>query len=245
MDKIRTRNYRLLLYTDNHDMMRSFKKIQRDAAYNKYFVGIWHTSGKKHAHLVLHFDNARSWAALCDDLKIDSRFCRPIGYKENKKGIMVKCSDKYDSLEGACCYLTHINTPDKEQYEIEKLFGSKDIILLARKYIDRYASKELSQADCLLSVRRWIVSHYGEIITPMMFIGWITGTRYMKVASNAWVTRMIDAHNQAVYNREMRISGDDLDYARQMYEKRRQATLDAEFHLLDISDFKPLIGKKY
>ena len=117
MDNVKTRSFRLMLYPDDSSHMKSFKKIQRDSDFNKWYVGIWHTSGKKHTHILLHFQNPRSWYQLLKDLDISERWCRPIGYKPSNKNEneWIRCP-KQDNWEKACFYLPHWSDLEKEQY---------------------------------------------------------------------------------------------------------------------------------
>lgn len=234
---LKIRSFRLLLYPDNRDMMCVLKRIKRDSSFSPYYCGIWHTIGKKHAHLVLRFPNPRSWSALCSDLGCDSRFCRPIGYKEVKgewKNV------KYDTFRSALGYLTHSNTPEKELYPVSSLFGAPSMISQAADAALFYQCKDITQKEALLKVRAWIVSHYGEVITPMMFVSWITQTPYMKVINSPWIRNMMDSHNQAVYTQEIKLYEDDLEYARKVYERRKREQLISEIDLINFDDFQEI-----
>lgn len=239
-EDLKIRSYRFLLYPDNKDMMRVFKTIQRNQDYN-CFVGAWHTVGKKHLHLVLHFKNPRHYSALLKSLDIDSRWCRPIGYSE-KDGLWKRV--KWDTLENAYCYLPHINTPEKEQYSLDSLFGTPTHVIAARQACIAYKGKKISRSDCIKAIRNWVVKHYGEVITPAMFINWIIETPYIKEMSNSWVRSLIDSHNQAIYASIKKVTDEDLEYAREIYERRKSAVLDAEYSVLseigDLKEYKPL-----
>ena len=248
MANVKTRNYRFMLYPDDKSHMLVFKRLCRDPVLKPYWCGIWHTSGKKHCHIVLQLVNGRSWSSLCEDLGCSSRWCRPIGYKESDKGLMVKV--KWDNLTYALAYLTHSNSPDKEQYTDDKVFGAPSMIVKASSAACEARSKLYNQADCLKAVRTWIVAHYGRIITPMAFVGWITDTPYMKAINSVWVRNMIDSHNMAVYAKEnARLDPEDLEQARSLYERRQLEQLTAESDLyrvaldsgvIKIDDFQPL-----
>ena len=210
-DSLKIRSYRLLLYPDNKDMMCTFKHIQRDPQFD-CFVAAWHTVGKKHLHIVLNFKNPRSYTNVCDVLNIDSRWCRPIGYSFDK-GLWKRV--KWDTLENAYCYLPHINTPEKEQYSLDSLFGTPSKVIAARSACIAYKGKKISRSECLKAIRLWVVKHYGDIITPAMFLSWIEGTPYIKEISNRWVTALIDSHNQAIYASMKKVEDIELDYANQ------------------------------
>lgn len=218
-----------MLYPDDKTHMVAFKRIQRTKGLREYYVGCWHTSGKKHCHIVLLLPNTRSWNSLCSQLGLSNRWCRPIGYRQDNSGEWVK--DKYDTVKGAFSYLTHSNSPDKEQYSVNDLWGSPSMVSKASQAIYISMAKDITQNEALKAVKTWICSHWDEIITPFMFVSWITDSPYSKVMNNVWVRNMIDAHNQYIYAKEMRLEDQeaDLDYAREIYDRRKRAALTAEY----------------
>lgn len=197
--EVRKRGYKVLLYADNRDHMRAFSRIRRNKGLFPYFVGCWHTLrcdsgaevltglGKKHCHIIFSFPNPRYWSGVLSDLQISEQFCRPIGF--DRKG---------DTIEKGLVYLIHANAPDKEQYTIDDLFGSPSLISDVQAAVIRYQMRHVTLADSLAAVRRWVTSHYGQRITPVMFVDWIVKTPYVKSAQNPWIRQMIDDHNWIV-----------------------------------------------
>lgn len=224
MDNIKTRGFRFMLYPDNREHMHTFKRIQRDPDLKKWYCGIWHNRGygKTHVHVLLHFENGRSWHQLLKDTSCDARWCRPIGYEPDKKVFTSwrKVSDKKDCWFKACAYLPHFTDLEKEQYSVSDIFGSPFIVEDARKNAIAYQSRNLSQAECLLAARTWICSNYGKVITSMMVVKWITGSPYMKIASSVLFRQMIEEHNQQVYYEDSRRSGWDAVEAKMKYDER-------------------------
>lgn len=201
--EVRKRGYKVLLYADNREHMQVFVRLRRNKELRKFFCGCWHTLrwddqrevltgvGKKHCHLVFSFPNPRYWSGVLSDLGVSERFCRPIGY--DRKG---------DTIEGGYIYLTHANSPDKEQYPDSDIFGAPDQVDAARAALLRYRMRHITLAESLAAIRQWVTSHYGQRITPVMFIDWIVKTPYVRSAHNPWVRQLIDDHNWVVSQHE-------------------------------------------
>lgn len=253
MDNIKTRCFRFLLYPDNKDHMRTFKIIQRSSTFRNCYCGIWHDRGcgKKHAHILLSFENGRSWHQLCKDTLCSERFCRPIGYEPDKKNPSSwrRCPKK-DNWIKACAYLPHFTDLDKEQYSISDIWGASQIVDNARYNALQYHSRNLSQADCLQAAKVWICSNIGKVITSMMLVSWITNSPYMKIANSSLLRAMIQDHNNSVYAQESRSDGFDLEAARIRYEEREKLKRELEHkefcRALDageikIDDFEPIL----
>lgn len=222
MENIRIRSFRFMLYPDNYDHMRTFKIIQRSRAFKYIHAGIWHTSGKKHCHLILRFDSPHSWYQLLKDTSCDDRFCRPIGYMVDKKNPdkWRRCAKNKDSFELACAYLPHFTDQEKEQYSVKDIFGNPPFVDVVRNHAIQYKSRNISQAECLQAARTWIVSNFGKRITSSMFMQWVTNSPYMKIVNSGLVQRMIEEHNYTVAYQESRRDEFDIEMARLAYEER-------------------------
>lgn len=229
MENLRIRSYRFLLYPDDSAHMKTFKIIKRQKPFCLNYAGIWHTSGKKHCHLLLRFSDPRSWHQLCKDTSCDERFCRPVGYQvDSKNPDKWRRCPKKDNFEKACAYLPHFTDPEKEQYKVSDIFGSPVFVDLVRKNAMLYQARQLTQADCLLAARTWICSNFGKVITPMMLVKWITDTPYMKIANSSLLRQMVEHHNYTVYSEESRRSGFDPEAAKAAYEERIAAEKERE-----------------
>lgn len=232
MDNIKTRGFRFMLYPDNREHMYTFKRIQRDPDLKKWYCGIWHNKGcgKSHTHILLHFENGRSWYQLLKDTSCDPRWCRPIGYKPDKKcpDKWRRCSDREDSWFKACAYLPHFTDLEKEQYSVNDIFGYPFIVDEAKKNAIAFQSRNLTQAECLLAARTWICSNIGKVITSMMVVKWITGSPYMRIANSVLFRQMIQEHNEQVYYEDSRRSGWDAVEAKMKYEERLEFRKELE-----------------
>lgn len=200
----KSRVYKLLLFADNKDHMRTLNKLKR--IFNLNFIGIWHVqfddagneiieeSGKKHAHVMLVFQNPVSWKNLVKKLNADPRFCMPIVLRPSGSDEFVykKCT-----VEGGYCYLTHVNTPDKEQYDLSDLWGSQELIESARLAIVAYLSRKSSLSACCVQAIQWIRRQPG-IISYAEFTLWLAGTPYFKAGSSPLVRGALLDHNERI-----------------------------------------------
>lgn len=212
-NEVRKRGYKLLLYADNPQHMSVLRKIRRDEDLRKHYVGCWHVrhdadgkeivkgEDKKHAHIILAFDDARWWGAICRTLGFvkpdgepDTQFCRAIGCTGDGKETRRK-----ETIEGGYVYLIHANAPDKEQYSEAALFGDPRRIEDAKAAITAYRMRRITLAESLDAIRIWVNEQYGKIISPNMFIQWVVKTPYVRSAQNPWVRQMIQQHNAAIY----------------------------------------------
>lgn len=216
--EFKTRTYKLLLYPDNKQHIQVLKRIQRDTTYNQFYVGIWHIEhdeknnvvmqghGKKHCHLLLDLPNAVYWQALCKKLgfedeegNIDCRFCMPVSVSiEQKTGQFVK--DRRGSLERGYIYLIHLNTPDKEQYNISDLWGAPEKLQNAYTAIQGYLSKNISMSACVYMALDWINKQSG-LISYKDFTEWLCNSPYFKCQSSPLVRAVLDEHNRKYFRR--------------------------------------------
>ena len=120
MEKIRKRNWTMLLYPEDPSHKSAMEKL--DAGGYKY-VAILHDSDtwadgesenheagepkKEHWHVVLKFPQARWNTAIAEEL-----------------GIAVNYMEPCANFDSACLYLVHANAENKHQYDPSALFGN-------------------------------------------------------------------------------------------------------------------------
>lgn len=208
-EQVRAHNYKVLLYADNPDHMRTLALIRsyRHKSGGFEYCGIWHIekdenglellSGehKKHAHLLLHFDSAQRWLPLCARFHISERFFRPIGYDNSG-----------ETLEKGYIYLTHYRYPEKTQFSPHDIFGTwsaREKAIIANL---RVAAAGLSMQDCVFAITLWIEKQEG-VITQTQLLRWVrTYTPYFKGLQHKLVYRVLDEHNAQVRMRQNSIS---------------------------------------
>lgn len=205
----RSRHFRLMLYPDNSihsvliDRLLSGKPIFDSSDKVKFsFIGIKHEDidfeggVKPHYHVFLEFSNAVYTRALCkrlgfvgDDGLPDDQFCRVI------KG----------QFSNALVYLTHLNSPDKEQYERSALFGSSSLISAYDKAALAYVTKKVDKRSAFQDVCYWISSQTG-IITAFQMLNYLLQTSCFAIRNESWLKLIWQEHNQRIiqaYNREI------------------------------------------
>lgn len=116
MEKVKKRNWCMLLYTDNESHIAAMETLEKGGY--KY-AAILHDSDvyeegenkgqtkKEHWHVVLKFPQARYNTAIAKEIGIEDRFLEP-------------CAN----LDKALLYLVHANAEEKHQYSPEAVFGS-------------------------------------------------------------------------------------------------------------------------
>ena len=117
-EKIRSRNWNLVLYPEDETHLNVMAKLNRGYQFVaiKHDKDTWedgenpnHAAGelkKEHWHVVLKFPQARYQEAVAKELGIE-------------KNYLEKCN----SFEGSTLYLVHHGFPNKHQYDPEELFG--------------------------------------------------------------------------------------------------------------------------
>lgn len=200
----KSRAYKLLLFADNKEHMRVLNKLKRVFASN--YIGIWHIqrddkgneiieeSGKKHAHVMLVFTNPVSWKNLVKQLGSDPRFCMPIVLDPAGDDEFVY---KKRNIEGGYCYLTHVNTPEKEQYEVKDLWGSPSLVDAANAAIVAYLARKSSLSVCCVHAINWI-KRQSSVISFAEFTLWLAGTPYFKAGSSPLVRGALNEHNDRI-----------------------------------------------
>lgn len=120
MEKIRKRNWTMLLYPEDPTHKSAMEKLE--AGGYKYVAilhdsDVWgvgesenHAAGepkKEHWHVVLKFPQARWNTAVAEELGIAPNYMEP-------------CAN----FDAACLYLVHANAENKHQYDPASLFGN-------------------------------------------------------------------------------------------------------------------------
>ncbi|MBQ8921413.1 MAG: hypothetical protein IJ060_04535 [Oscillospiraceae bacterium] len=211
-NNLKSRNMKLLLYPDNEAHALAFSRIQDDL--NVPFIGILHHDGssKDHWHVYLCFQNPRYCSAVAQELGLvldsgegDTQFVRPITGR----------------FESALVYLTHTNTPEKEQYSAADLIGDSELIEQQKKACLKYRRKELDMSDSVLGILAWIQQQEG-IISMFQFGMWVCNSPYFRAASSGIVRGCIEEHNKKIYEATQR------DYIRhlQSSQERLNAMID-------------------
>lgn len=226
----KSRAYKLLLFADNKEHMKTLNKLKR--IYSERYVGIWHIqhddsgeeiiddSGKKHAHVMLVFDNPVSWKNLVKVLCADPRFCMPIVLKPSGSDefIYKKCN-----VDGGYCYLTHVNSPDKEQYPVEALWGSPALLDAARLAIVAYLARKSALSECVVQAVRWIRQH-SDFVSYSEFALWLAGTPYFKAGSSPLVRGALQEHNDRIRDQLANNRRDELSQSYAKYSSVQAAS---------------------
>lgn len=194
-------NFKLLLYPDNPVHSEAIQKLQVDFQENCLWIEhvsfdidgnkILDGTGKPHIHFAVKLDKPVRQGALCKKLGLidpdsglpDTQFIRVV-------------SGRFDKW---LLYLTHVNQPDKEQYSIRDLKGSRDLLIQYQRALLDYETSELSTRDCVKACLDWIRMQGDRIISSSDFAWWIITTPYFKVRSDRLVLSCIQEHNDKIY----------------------------------------------
>lgn len=112
MGNFRSRNFSLISYIDNEDKLKNILFSKTNIAYYAY---IYHdkdiyedgTPKEPHFHIALILRCARDIDCVCNYFRV-----------EDKNGLKVNCLGQIThSNKDICVYFTHINEPDKYQYD--------------------------------------------------------------------------------------------------------------------------------
>lgn len=119
-DTKRYRNFMVLFYKDTDTY--NFNDIIFNIHSMKYYAYIKHTpeeeEKKEHYHAFIHLDTA------CTISSISKRLGIPENYIQYSKNV-----------RGSCRYLTHIDYPDKTQYDINEVYVSP---IFKRKFLKNF-----------------------------------------------------------------------------------------------------------
>lgn len=123
----RFRNFNILLYKDTTSY--KYKDVIFKLNEYKYYAYIEHKpetdEKKEHTHLFIHLDNACTISAVANNLGIPKNFVQ-----ETK------------SVRSSCRYLTHIDYPDKIQYDYKDVHIST---LFERKFKKNFEDLETEE----------------------------------------------------------------------------------------------------
>lgn len=116
-DKIRARNWEIILYPDNEKHLEAIKLLRledyADILHNRDFKEDTNELKKPHYHFILRYKNPRYLSSLAQEYGIEENLFRPV-----------------KSLKGALIYLTHINEPDKALYSTDEVEGTLKPLML-------------------------------------------------------------------------------------------------------------------
>lgn len=206
----KSRYVRLLLYVDNEKHMELLDRIRCDrglfGSTSWQYIGICHVlldddgqeilegEGKKHYHVYLAFQNPVWIKALCRRFG----FFTDLGEPDDQ---FVRCiTGRFDK---ALVYLTHLNTPDKEQYDASSLFGSPDLIAQYYKAALSYRTKKTDKRDSYEDVLAWISRQDGVITAPQM-LRYLLDSPAFAIRHEYWLREIWQAHNVKIYRAENR-----------------------------------------
>lgn len=154
---VRSRNFNILLYTDNEAHIKALEIIKKefDFAYILHDKDIYEEDietdtetikkgslKKPHYHVVLsnRSGNARSNKSIAKELNIDLRF-------------VVKCN----SLDGSLLYLIHFNDDDKFQYSLDEVVTNAFLGRL-KNAINKSDKSNMSSFDACVYIENFIGS---------------------------------------------------------------------------------------
>ena len=210
----RSRHFKLLLYPDNELHSSLIERILSgqqifDSKIQWVYIGIKHEdididgAYKPHYHFYLEFPNAVYTRSLCkqfgfikDDGNPDDQFVRVIT----------------GQFSNALVYLTHLNCPDKEQYDRSALIGSKSLIQAYDKAALAYITKKVDKREAFQDVSMWIRSQTG-IITAFQMLDYLLKTSCFAIRNESWLRIIWQEHNSRLiqkYSKEIqdKISAD-------------------------------------
>lgn len=213
-EKYKSRHLRYLLYEDNEQHMQVLDKIKAD---NFPFIGIKHHvididgvevlegEGKPHYHVYQEFEYPRYPSALAkryglldDSGKVSVQFVRCIHKNEGAQRF-------YNSWNGALCYLTHLNAPDKELYPESDLFGWDSMKSAYRAASIAYSDKTVDLRTALTALMWWVnEQNRGKIIKSSDVVAWLVTTPFLRFRNERLFLSAIQEHNQEVWAYEAR-----------------------------------------
>lgn len=192
----RSRNFRLLLYADNdmHSELLYQIRYNIDALGlpdDRRYIGIMHDGDseglvKSHYHVYLMFTYPQWTKSLCRKLGFvndadepDDQFLRVIDGR----------------LDNALVYLTHLNSPDKEQYERSDLFASgADVLKLYDDAVIRYQSRHIDKRLLFREVVEWLDKQEGLVSARQLLEYLLTHGCY-SVRNESWLRTVWSEHN--------------------------------------------------
>lgn len=148
IDEKRYRNFIILLYEDStsynfEEVLFDLKGSFKNYAYIKHKP---ETSEKKeHYHFILSLDNARTISSLAKRVGVASNYFQPI-----------------KSLRASCRYLTHIDTEEKNKYNLSDVVVSNSFM---RKFYGAYddLKTEGDVIDDIYNYVEYITSTTGNV----------------------------------------------------------------------------------
>lgn len=187
-EPVKARTYRLLLYPDNPKHNLAIIELCN----SPYAVGILHDNDvyeqddeetddsnvgekkKSHYHFVLKFSNPRYKSGVANSLDIEERF-------------VFDC----DNFKGAVRYLTHIDYPDKYQYDKANLIGGLKSSVL--KYFD-----DEPEDFKIIQILNYIDDYNGYLKTRDLTLWCCQNGYYSALRRSGWIIRdiLVEQHEK-------------------------------------------------
>lgn len=174
--KVKSRTLAIVLYPESQQS--AIDSIRKNYSY----VGMLHDKDadangelkKAHWHFIIRFKQARWSSGLAAELGIDDHF------------------ESVKNMDGALRYLSHMDDPDKFQYDPASSSYSADMAVVYRKAID----DSVTEDDRVLSIVQFIESYeypitYSFALKRICEMGLYGEFRRMGVLA----VRLIDEHN--------------------------------------------------
>lgn len=138
--KYRSRKHALLLYPDDSTHVHALEKIKTSYGY----LAILHDKDltekgekkKSHYHVVVNYKNATWNSAVSKDFGISENYIQQV---RNEEAILE--------------YLIHANEEGKYQYQLEEVFGSKN---LKEKLVKLIENEQVSEGDKVIELIEFI-----------------------------------------------------------------------------------------
>ena len=188
---VQSRNFKFLLYPDNPkhcEVLESIKMMFPE------YIGILHNANperKEHYHIAVSLEVPKMLKTIAKDVGLLTDLGEP-----DCQFVRV-CDGR---LSRFLVYLTHLDQPDKEQYDAKSLFGSSALLSDYGRAATKFMRNEIDMPDAVLACLDWIRSNHENVVTMTAFARWVCTTPYFKASSSPMVRMCIDEHNQRIFN---------------------------------------------
>lgn len=230
----RSRHIKYLLYEDNPQHMEVLDRIQAD----KFpYIGIRHyitdfdgqvieeDAGKPHFHIYQEYESAvyntacaKRYGLLDDSGKVSVQFCRTI------TGL----------FSNALIYLTHLNCPEKEQYNDDELIGWSGLKQQYQTAKLCYLDKHVDLRTALYALKYWVEEDKrGDFITPADVIQYLINSPYLRYRNEPLFRALIDDHNQKIRALELRERLDGYNHGQIELNRRASGFGSSEYFTIE------------
>lgn len=216
-----SRNYRLLLYPDNPEHLKTFRIVQRHKYYRDNYIFCYHVlydvdgreivvgHGKKHCHVLLDLPSAKEYHVVLSQLAVEPQFCWPMKYQlVTEKGITKFKRDSKSSLQKGFEYLLHLNAPDKTQYSVDSLHGSRRMVQAARLAVAKFNAKQITEAEALVVLRKYL-QRLDTTVSFGQLLDVFGNTPYYKAIRSPCGERLRCEHNARFYQTAIHRDNDE------------------------------------